>query len=361
MRLAVVFLAMTWLATTPALAGKNADFNAAYREYTALAEAGKFAEAVGPAEKAYELGVEILGAENEQVGMLATNLGMVLFQSEQYKRAIKWTKTAIKIFEASYGKHDPRLIGNWLDLATIYDKAIMPDEEQRAFRKALKVTEENGREYDLHRAEILMKLGMARHFSHEVDMGDPQFKAAEQIYSARVGPTHIKTGEAVFWRGKTRLAQQRYRSAEPHFVKALEIFEQTPDAPSQFTLTAHAFLVQVYEEMGDDEKSTEHCIAAGRIQNRDPDDDYEPLYRLHPEYPYAEMVNNDEGEVVVEFTITAQGRTRDAKVVSSKGGRLFEKSALEALEKWRYAPTVRDGEPVETSGVQTLLTFRLTN
>lgn len=341
MRVIVVAFLLVAAGALPAFASKTSDFNAAYREYAALAEAGKFAEAVGPAEKAYELGVQLLGAENEQVGMLATNLGMVLFQSGQYKPAIKWARTAIKIFEASYGKHDPRLIGNWLDLATIYDKAIMPGEEQWALRKAIKIAEENGEEYDLHRAGLLMKLGMARHFGHEIDMGEARFKAAEQIYSTRLGPTHIQTGNAAFWRGKAQMARLRFRSAEPHLVKALEIFDQMPDAPSQFTLAAHAFLVQVYEETGDD--------------------DYEPLYRLHPEYPVQERVRNNEGEVIVEFTITAQGRTADARVVHSDGGRSFEKAALAALEKWRYAPTVRNGDPVETSGVQTLLAFKLTN
>ena len=361
MRVIAAVMLLIVVGPLPALASKTSDFNAAYREYTALVETGKFVEAVGPAEKAYELGVDLLGPEDEQVGMLAANLGMVLFESEQYKPAAKWIKTAIEIFETAYGKYDPRLIGNWIDLAAIYDKAIMPDKEQRALRKAVKIAEENGQEYDLHRAEILMELGMARHFSHEVDMGEPQFKAAEQIYAARLGPTHIKAGNAVFWRGKTKMARQKYRSAEPHFVKALEIFEQVPEAPGQFTLSAHAFLVQVYEEMGEDEKSTEHCIAAGRVQDRDPDDDFEPLYRIHPEYPYAKLDSNSEGQVIVEFTVSAQGRTKDARVVSSKGGKLFEKSALEALEKWRYAPTIRDGEPVDTSGVQTLLTFKLSN
>jgi TonB family protein len=72
---------------------------------------------------------------------------------------------------------------------------------------------------------------------------------------------------------------------------------------------------------------------------------------VDPEYPLDARTRGIEGWVDVEFTITADGTTRDLVVRDSKPKRVFERSALEALRRWRFEPIIRNGEAVEQRAI----------
>jgi periplasmic protein TonB len=62
--------------------------------------------------------------------------------------------------------------------------------------------------------------------------------------------------------------------------------------------------------------------------------------------------------VLLEFTIAADGTTKDIVVVESAGP-AFDEPAVEALAKWRYDLKIENGQPVERRGVRTKITFVL--
>ena len=62
--------------------------------------------------------------------------------------------------------------------------------------------------------------------------------------------------------------------------------------------------------------------------------------------------------VVLEFTIAADGTTKDIVVVESSDS-AFDGVAIESLAKWRYKPRIENGQPVERRGVKTKITFVL--
>jgi TonB family protein len=51
-----------------------------------------------------------------------------------------------------------------------------------------------------------------------------------------------------------------------------------------------------------------------------------------------------EGTVILEATISAQGRVNDVKVL--RGIPLLDNSAIDAVRQWRYSPTLLNGTPV---------------
>lgn len=73
-----------------------------------------------------------------------------------------------------------------------------------------------------------------------------------------------------------------------------------------------------------------------------------PLARLNPVYPPRARMRRIEGEVVVEFVVTADGDVRDVTVTSSSPGDTFTAAALRAIRRWRFEPGVRGGEAVDT-------------
>jgi len=76
------------------------------------------------------------------------------------------------------------------------------------------------------------------------------------------------------------------------------------------------------------------------------DGDIIPLVAIQPDYPRRALQRGIEGYVVVTFTITTQGTTRDVQVVESTSS-IFDRSAVRAAERLKYKPRVVDGNAVE--------------
>ena len=82
---------------------------------------------------------------------------------------------------------------------------------------------------------------------------------------------------------------------------------------------------------------------------------------VRPEYPPRAITGNIEGWARVRFTVTASGTVRDAVVVESEPGTVFDDAALKAIARWRYNPRFVGGEAVERTGLQYLFKFELEN
>jgi protein TonB len=91
------------------------------------------------------------------------------------------------------------------------------------------------------------------------------------------------------------------------------------------------------------------------------DGDVIPMVRPTPDYPARAAAAGIEGWVQVQFAVTAAGTVRDAVVVASEPGTVFDEAALKAIARWRYNPRVVDGMAVERVGLQTVIRFELEN
>jgi protein TonB len=69
------------------------------------------------------------------------------------------------------------------------------------------------------------------------------------------------------------------------------------------------------------------------------------IFQPRPEYPPLAKMARIQGTVRLEAIISKDGTIQDLKVVS--GHPLLVKAALEAVQRWRYQPTLLNGEPVE--------------
>ncbi len=85
-----------------------------------------------------------------------------------------------------------------------------------------------------------------------------------------------------------------------------------------------------------------------------------PVVRITPDYPRVPASRGQEGYVVVEFTIAKDGTVRDVRVVESSSS-VFERSAIRAVQRWRYRPQIRDGQAYDRTGVRVRLDFELTD
>jgi protein TonB len=68
------------------------------------------------------------------------------------------------------------------------------------------------------------------------------------------------------------------------------------------------------------------------------------LNNVAPVYPPSAKQARVEGTVILEATISEQGRVTDVKVL--RGIPLLDNSAIDAVRQWHYSPTLLNGTPV---------------
>lgn len=65
-----------------------------------------------------------------------------------------------------------------------------------------------------------------------------------------------------------------------------------------------------------------------------------------PVYPAHARRRNQQGQVLVEVRLDAQGRLLEARLLRSSGVERLDRSALDAVAAWRFRPETQDGQPV---------------
>ena len=74
-------------------------------------------------------------------------------------------------------------------------------------------------------------------------------------------------------------------------------------------------------------------------------------------YPRIKQRQGQQGWVILNYMVGTTGKPYDIAVVNSTH-EAFEKSAIEAAEKWQYQPAMLDGEPID-AGTTMMITFAL--
>lgn len=86
-----------------------------------------------------------------------------------------------------------------------------------------------------------------------------------------------------------------------------------------------------------------------------------PSVTVMPVYPPKAVDRHLEGFVDVLFDIQVDGTVTNARVVRSEPGRIFDRAALHAIRKSRYAPHQVNGSTVKVQDVENRYVFRLTD
>lgn len=179
------------------------------------------------------------------------------------------------------------------------------------------------------------------------------------LFSTALGEHNVNTALAMFWQGKNYARDKKYAQAAEKYEKVLKIYSNGLPPGDGKILQIHAFLVNVYEIMGEKDKSTKHCIALATERPTDFDREIKPLYYTSLVYPMSARRSGKEGYIIAEFTVDEVGQVVDIKTIEGQNIGVFEKNAHKALSKYRYAPSIKNGKRVKTEGVLLRMTFEL--
>jgi len=87
------------------------------------------------------------------------------------------------------------------------------------------------------------------------------------------------------------------------------------------------------------------------------DGEYLPIVRVEPLYPRRAQSRGLEGFCDVEFTVTKTGEVVDAVAIECSSS-VFQSASESAVLKWKYKARVVNGEPIDSPGVVTRLTYK---
>ena len=85
-----------------------------------------------------------------------------------------------------------------------------------------------------------------------------------------------------------------------------------------------------------------------------------PLQREAPAYPDAVRATGVQGTVEIALTVLRDGSVGWVSIARAEPRGYFEQAASEGVRRWRFAPALRDGEPVECR-MRTRVRFTLTD
>ena len=97
----------------------------------------------------------------------------------------------------------------------------------------------------------------------------------------------------------------------------------------------------------------------GMNMNAPVDGDALAIVRVLPRYPSRALSRGVEGWVLLEFAINELGQAIEPIVIDSDPKGTFDRSAINAVKKWKYRPMMENGKPAIRPGVRQMVSFQI--
>ncbi|WGL15861.1 TonB family protein [Microbulbifer bruguierae] len=330
-----------------------ADLATLFQAYQAAMAEGDASAVKEKAAAVYEYAQQNLPQDSKSRAAAELNFGKALFASKDYQRAEQVLEEALNTYQQAYGEKAQELVDPYLELA----KAVAGNQRaswahQRTYkkyiRKALRIVADTQGKDSLLYAIVSLEAGRVSLDLAKAPEARGYLEDAHAAFSGPHSKYQLQRFYANFYLGKYHMAKKQHSSAREYLEAALEIADQKGVPDGTLEMTTRAFLVDIYDSLGEEEKSIAQCRTIGSMVPFDMDQEPKPLFRRMPEYPEAALNNGQEGFAVVNFTISDSGIPRDIKAIETEGSKSFGFAAEEYVKRLRYAPRFEGGEPVDT-------------
>lgn len=335
-----------------------ADLNKAYTEYKKAVAEGNWENALAPGKKAYEIGKSMFAASDKNNASLAYNYGHILKELRKNEQALAILIEALKLFEGIYGKEANELVPVLMDIGIIKSDESVSDVNLVNQNRALAITEKTFGKESIEYGLLSVDVGANAINNTPTFIVKRYLTTGYKVLKSQLESTDLRVAYAAFNFGKLELMLKNYKSASDYFNETLTSFDDPNKPTSPLELSTHGFLVNTYEELGQSELATQHCLAIGRMTPFKPDQEKLPIFRKNPVYPDAELISGTEGWAQLSYDIDESGFVRNIKELKHHGSGTFVQSAIKAIEKWRFAPAFKEGVPVASSN-ETIMRFEI--
>jgi len=328
-----------------------------YAEYKKHVTAGNWELSLEHARSSYEIGKVLFKPEDKNNAALAFNYGHNLVELKQYKEANPVLNEALDLYEAVYGEEAKELIPVLTDLGLV-NGADHIDGNLKYQKQVLEISEKTHGKDSLEHGQLLIEAGAENLNIGQSEQARKNIYNGYEILARQLDPSSDQLAYASFIVGKYEISVAKYETAIEYLNKTLATFDEPDQPTNQLELLTHGFLVHAYESLEQRDRATQHCLAIGRMTPLVPNQDIQPLFRKDPDYPFSELQDGKTGYATIEFDVDEKGFVRNARAIDGSGAN-FKDSAINAIEKWRYAPSFVNGKPTVRENAQTMLRFEL--
>ncbi|QJR80286.1 TonB family protein [Alteromonas pelagimontana] len=323
------------------------------------------------AKKALALGQVKFGKDSENTANLTYNYANALTANKKYEQATEVFEQVAEQYEDLYGYESPELFTFYVDtILALQEAPSQPQADysklrQKFLKRVIMDTDDVLEEHqDPDLAARLYYQG-SRALSREGNL--PVYAStASQFMEQAVkhvediaGTFAVRTLEVKFIQGAVLAVSRNRYAAIERYEEVAQAFDNNVSFSHPYALASHAKLVNLYEQEGESEKATQHCVAIGKMTPWEENQEPTPLYRKNPVYPQHALRHSISGYVRLKFNIDEQGFVRNPEVLEAEGASQFKNASLQALEQWRYAPKFENGKPVPAEDNVVQLDFKV--
>jgi protein TonB len=179
-------------------------------------------------------------------------------------------------------------------------------------------------------------------------------------------PSPSSVGTQASRRATRRVSSAEILKAPPSIPPTIAQIHDEPLPPAQFPSTSVGVLGGIYNAQSDSRDCGIDPVLRNILRNPTPQPPPAQtpnpalpvrirvggivsaarlIYQPKPEYPEIAKMTRTEGTVEFEAVIGKDGTIEELKVL--RGHPLLVKAALDAVRRWRYQPTLLNGEPIE--------------
>ena len=325
-------------------AAPTPDFDAAYDAFEQALHTGENVQQ--HAQTAYEVGLSTFGETSPAVAKLAINYANAMAPSptNAQQRATLY-KQALTILEQQPNPDPLSLIDPLMGIAKSADKAHTVE---KAIERAIDIAKQQQKP----KLVADLKVDGAEIYFRRLDFDKGRaavvyLNEAEAYYQAHIADDTVEMINVTMLLGAVDKARGRRHTAIERFNKVVNIFDDNFSFDHPAELQAHSQLVALYEQEGESEQATKHCVAIAKMRPWTKNQEQTPLYRTPPRYPAIAVRQRREGWVQMEFTVNESGFVEDVSVLDSDGSAAFERAAVNAVKQWRYAPKFENNQAVK--------------
>lgn len=329
----------------------QAVFNDAYQNYLNAVKTKENMQQA--AEQAYTLGKAVYGDNSDNTANLAINYAKSI---NGYGK--KWIEKRFSLYQQAYtisvNNHGNKSLETVDSLVGMANFAPSAQKADYYLDQVIAIANTENKPKFLADMKLEAATILANKFSYEKYREAKNYlEEADEYYLANLPKNSVEQIKADFLMASFAEGRKRYDQAIERLNRVVNVFDESLSYDHNAELTAHSRLIGLYEKQGKSDEATKHCIAIAKMVPWKESQEQTPLYRVNPKYPTNKARFRKDGKVVMEFEVDESGFVKNPQVLSSEGGVAFEKSAVEALAQWRYAPKFEHGKAVAaTSKVQ---------
>jgi len=321
------------------------------RSAALIKEKGASVEAADLARAAFDLYPQQSKSYNaNNHAQLLLNLTDVRHKASGVNATLKEFDRGAQAIVRYAGPNHPVLVDVWREGAGIRRGS---QSSVRYYEQAVALAEQVWGVDDPRTIEVLLDMTHGLRTLKGYEWAAAKYLAARER-AAKAGEDSALVAQVDLVLAKLQMEAGRKSAAIEGYRNLIDRLEKRTDRDLEPVLeTAYAQLEYAYEESGDKEtaaamhrRRTERLLGKGDV--------LVPLMRVQPQYPRRAAKIGQKGAVELDLTIGPDGSVRSAKVVHSEPPGVFDESALEAVQKWKFKPKIVDGQPVESSGKQVI-------